>query len=312
MPGTIALTGGTGFIGQHLIRRLLAGGWEVRALTRRPAALAAAPGLIPLEGALDQPAALARLLEGATAVIHAAGLIKARNRAAFDAVNVAGTENLLTAALAQPRAPKFLHISSLAAREPALSDYAASKRASEAVLEAKAGALTWQVLRPPAVYGPGDTMTLQLFRQFSWGLALLPGRHGRFSLLHVEDLAAAVLVLLDSDLPSGQVMELDDGRPGGYGWPEVTAAAGAGLGKNIRSFVVPRALLRGLAAVGTGLSRLTGRVPLLTQGKVNEISHPDWVCHQNRLDEVTPWRPRIGIDEGFAETISWYKSQGWL
>ena len=312
MPGTIALTGGTGFIGQHLIRRLSAAGWEVRALTRRPGAIATAPGIIPLEGALDQTAALDRLVEGVTAVIHCAGLVKARSRAGFDAVNVTGTANLLTAALAQPAPPKFLHISSIAAREPALSDYAASKRASEAVLEAAAGALNWQVLRPPAVYGPGDTMTLPLFRQFSWGLALLPSRQGRFSLLHVEDLADGVSALLEADVASGQIMELDDGRAGGYGWPEVTAAAGASLGKSIRSYAVPRPLLRTLAAVGTGLSLACGRTPILTQGKINEITHPDWVCRHNRLDALTPWRPRIGIDEGFAGTISWYKSQGWI
>jgi len=310
--GCVALTGATGFVGRHLLHRLAEDGWQLRALTRRPQALGPVAAQVrPVVGDLGSEAALAELVQGAEVVVHCAGLVAARSAAEFHRVNAEGTARLLRAAQAAGR-PRFLLISSLAAREPQLSPYAASKRQAEELLRQTADGLVWQALRPPVVYGPGDRATLPLFRQFARGLVLRPGGSGRFSMVYVGDLAAAVAALLAQGGPAGAVMELDDGMPGGYGWPEVIGAAERQLGRRIRAVSVPQPVQRLAAAAGTLGAAFTGRPPVLSQGKVNELAHPDWVCRDGLLGDCISWRAAVGLDEGFALTSAWYKAAGWL
>ena len=311
--GCIALTGGSGFVGGHVLRRLVAAGWRVRALTRRLDALPElGTAVTPILGDLANRDAIAELLSDAQAVVHCAGLVAALNAAEFHRVNTKGTEDLLRAATGGGAAPRFILVSSLAAREPQLSPYARSKRAAEDCLQRSGASLDWQVLRPPVVYGPGDRATLPLFRQFARGLVLRPAGEGRFSMLYVEDLAAAVVALLAAAAPRAEVMELDDGTTGGYGWDEVLAAAERQFGRRIRAVPVPRALQRLAAAFGTVGATVTGRPPILSQGKVNEIAHPDWTCRNRLLVDCISWRPAVGLDEGFSRTFAWYKAAGWL
>jgi len=309
----IALTGATGFVGGHILRQMVAGGWRVKALTRRKEPLAEGNSAVtPVAGTLESPAALAELVEGVDTVVHCAGLVAARRRDEFHAVNTDGTANVLRAASTASGRPRIILISSLAAREPGLSPYAASKRKAEDLLRHDGDGLAWQILRPPVVYGPGDRATLDLFRQFYRGLALLPRSSGRFSMIYADDLAAAVVALLQADNLPAQVMELDDGKPGGYGWDELLAIAEAQLGHKVRRIAVPLPLQRVVAAASTAVATMTGGTPFLSQGKVNEISHPDWVCRSNLLNEAVPWKPSVGFDEGFPRTLAWYKATGWL
>lgn len=310
--GCVALTGGSGFVGGHILRRLTADGWRVRALARRPGALPEAPGLTAVPGDLESETALAELMAGADAVVHCAGLVAARSAAEFHRVNAEGTGRVLDAAAAGGGKRRFVLISSLAAREPQLSPYAASKRQAEALLQQSGGGLDWQVLRPPVVYGPGDRATLPLFRQFARGLVLRPAGQGRFSMLYVEDLAAAVAALLDQALPSARVMELDDGSPGGYGWDDILAAAERQFGRRVRGLAVPRPIQRLAAGLGTLGAAVTGRPPILSQGKVNEIAHPDWVSRHNLLGDCISWSAAVRLDEGFSRSAAWYKAAGWL
>ncbi|MEO3429354.1 NAD-dependent epimerase/dehydratase family protein [Pelagibius sp. CAU 1746] len=328
--GSIALTGGSGFVGGHILRRLVAEGWQVRALTRRPDSLpgieGVAPGTVtPIPGDLGSAEALAELVAGVDAVIHCAGLVAARRKADFLRVNAEGTAALLRAVTARKRAggdaPCFVLMSSLAAREPQLSPYAHSKRQAEEELRRIGADLDWRILRPAVVYGPGDRATLPLFRQFLRGLALVPGGGGRFSMIYVEDLAAAAVAALAPELPSGGILEPDDGTAGGYGWPELLAAAARLAGRPVRAIAVPPALQRLAAALGTAGALVSGRPAVLSQGKVNEIGHPDWVCRPRppealpgspSLSDCISWRPAVGLDEGFSKTVAWYKAAGWL
>lgn len=311
-PACVALTGGSGFVGGHILKQLAAAGLQVRALTRRRDGLAETSAAVtPILGDLESDSALTELLAGADAVIHCAGLVAARRSGDFHRINTRGTARLLDAALAGGSRPRFILMSSLAAREPQLSPYALSKRQAEDCLREAAGDLNWQALRPPVIYGPGDRATLPLFRQFAKGLVLRPAGQGRFSMLYVEDLAAATLALLHQAAPAGAVLELDDGA-GGYGWEDVLAAAGRQLGRRVRALPAPRALQRLAAGLSAAGSLVTGRAPMLSQGKVNEIAHPDWVCRDGLLGDCISWRPAVGLDEGFARTLAWYKAAGWL
>ncbi len=160
MPPTLAITGATGFIGAALLRKLAGHGWRVRALYRTRTG--AMPGIRTdndmqwIQGSLADSESVARLVQGAEAVIHCAGAVRGASQEQFDRVNVAGVARLARAARHSRPMPRFLLISSLAAREPQLSFYAASKRGGEEVLRSTAQGMPWCVLRPPAVYGPGD------------------------------------------------------------------------------------------------------------------------------------------------------------
>lgn len=316
MLGTVAVTGATGFIGGHLVQRLVAEGWCVRVLVRRLATNSVLAGL-PVEtvlGSLEDRESLRDLVRGAGAVVHVAGLVKARSRTEFFRVNAAGVANLVKIAAEQSPRPHFVFISSLAAREPDLSAYAASKHAGEAALTGLGQSLPWTILRPPVVYGPRDPNTLIFFRCIAKGLGPLPAPDSaRLSLLHVEDLSEAVLAVLSSgNATIGGTYEVDDGQVGGYSWRAIVEAAGEHFSKPLRTFRIPRAILHGASYINSLAGLVSGRAPMLSPGKVREIRHPDWVCRNNQLVEQTNWRPRRSLKDGFADAISWYREKSCL
>ena len=300
MLATVALTGATGFIGRTLVRRLQSAGLRVRALVR-PTSVAPLPaGVERVLGSLQDTESLGRLVRGAQAVVHCAGAVRGASAGDFDPVNVEGVARLACATLAAPAPPTIVHLSSLAARHPELSAYAASKRAGE---QALCTTPAWTVLRPPAVYGPGDRELLPLLRWMARGIAPMVGpRRGRFSLIYVDDLAEAVtrLVLIGG---TGRVFELDDGQPSGYAMDDVVAAAERYRGRAIVRVSVPASLLGGLAWLNVLGARIRGRAPMLTPGKVREILHPEWTCDNTALADATGWRPRIRLDEGLRRTL---------
>lgn len=301
----IALTGATGFIGSALLRRLVAAGWAVRALhrPRRGRTLKSRHGVAWVEGDLDDEQSLRTLVTGTQAVIHCAGTVRGTGPGGFERINAEGTRRLVDAAASVAVAPRFLLMSSLAARMPQLSAYAASKRHAELAVEAAPGNVSWTVLRPPAVYGPGDRELVPLFRWVARGVAPLPaGSTGRFSLLYVDDLASAVMRWLELDEAFGRAFELDDGHPGGYDWDTVLATAARVLreGAPVRRLPVPLAMLKLTAAANLAAARVVGYAPMLTPGKVREITHPDWLCDSHDFANVTGWRPAVRLEEGLA------------
>jgi nucleoside-diphosphate-sugar epimerase len=304
----IAVTGATGFVGPHLVAALARRGYRLRLLVRRWSPLPSLEGVeadIVLGDLLDE-AALGRLVDGADTIIHAAGLIKARNASEFAVVNRDGTARL--SALA-PRAT-FVLLSSLAAREPGLSPYAASKRAAEEVVAARAG--PWLTVRAPAVYGPGDRETLAYFRAVARGLAPRPQLAGaRLSLIHVADLAEALVLAVETP-PAAATYEIDDGRQGGYSYDDMAAAAGRALARSPRSLAIPRVIMSGLARLNAIGHSLGGPIQILTPGKVAEIFHNDWTVHDQRLAAAIGFRAHYDLARGFGDTILWYRQQGWL
>ena len=310
-----AVTGATGFIGGHVARHLLDQGWRVRALVRRrglPPDLASDPGLETVPGSLEDPDSLARLVEGAEVVIHAAGLIKARSRAAFFGANQAGVRRLVAAIGRPATPPRLILLSSLAAREPGISPYAASKAAGEAALEGVTA--TWTILRPPVVYGPGDPATLGFFRAVSKGIGpLLAPDAARLSFLHVADLCSAIGAVIDHpDETRGEIYEPDDGEPGGYDWRQFVACAGQACGTTPRLLRVPPSVLGCAGFLAAGVAALSGRPLILSPGKAREIRHLDWVSHGTSLNAATGWRARWRLGQGFAQTVAWYRAESWL
>jgi nucleoside-diphosphate-sugar epimerase len=312
MKGLVAVTGATGFIGRRLVRRLVDAGWRVRALARRSDAGLEDAGAEVLPGALENEASLRVLTESADAVVHCAGAIRAPSHEAFVQINCDGTARLARAIIAQPRPPRLILMSSLAARASELSSYAASKRmAEEKVHQMLAGQAEFCIVRPPAVYGPGDQATLPIFRQIQRGLLLIPAGDGRFSLLYVEDLADLVTRLLDAPNWNGQVIEPDDGR-GGYCWADLARIAGEHLHRRVRTLPVPWLVMCLPAAVAQLMGTVLQRAPMVTLGKLRELYHADWVCQGAAGPLLAAAPPRVAFDSGFATTFTWYKQRGWL
>jgi nucleoside-diphosphate-sugar epimerase len=299
----LAITGGTGFVGSHLIDAALAAGHSVLALTRRPQQQR--EGLNWVDGSLSDSASLERLIDATDAVIHVAGVLKARDRQGFEAGNVTGTLAVLAAATAGGT-QRFVHVSSLAAREPQLSLYGASKAQAEKLV-AESG-LDWVIVRPPAVYGPDDRETLDLFRMARGGTIYMPPA-GKLSLLHVDDLARLLLALAEPDAPRHLTIEPDDGRPGGWTHREFGDALAKAVGMPARTVSTPRFLL----SIGSRLDRLLRRDNArLTPDRVAYFCHPDWVASPDRAAPPDLWQPQIPTDEGLRQTADWYRAEGWL
>ncbi len=300
----LAITGGTGFVGARVLA-LAPAPWQ--ALTRRPQ-----DGLHWIAGDLSTPEALDRLCAGASAVIHIAGVVNAADRAGFEIGNVRGTANVIAAAQ-RAGVRRFVHVSSLSAREPALSDYGASKAAADA--EVRASGLDWVIVRPPAVYGPGDTEMLGLFQAARFGLGVAPGGSGgRISVIHVDDLACALLALAASSACSGQILELDDGQGdmGGYSHAEFADRIGAAMDRRIRTLPVAAGVLGAAASVATLAARLRGKLPTLSADRARYLAHPDWVARGGNARMAEIWTPQIPIEAGLAATIAGYRAKGWL
>ncbi len=313
MANCVALTGATGFIGRRLVNSLLSLGVEVRALCRQPQNAALPAGVTVIEGALEDEASLARLTANAGAVVHCAGLIKAATPEDFDRVNRVGTALLAQASACSVSPPRMILLSSLAARHPQLSEYAASKKRAEEELVRAGGQMHWTVLRPPAVYGPADSETFQLFRALRYGLLPSPApSRARLSLIYVDDLCEAIVALLSARIESGLTFEVSDACVEGYSWHAIAEASARYLGRKVVPVPVPLNLMRALAYANQSWSRMTGRVPRISPGKVRELFHEDWVCRDNALTRYTEWQPKVDLDEGIRLTLSWYESHGWL
>lgn len=312
MNKTVAVTGATGFVGRHAVAALAAAGWQLRVLARSEPAHALWRDCKPtvVLGSLSEPAALERLVEGADAVLHLAGAIKARDDAEFLRVNRDGA--LAMALATQKTAPRahFVHVSSLAAREPQLSGYCASKRAGEEAVLATLGTRA-SVLRPSAVYGPGDRETLVFFQLARQRWVPLLGRDtARMAVIHVQDLARQLAVQLGA-APQGLVQNLTDDRPEGYGWREILSAAAQAVGNTKPRFLqMPQGLLWGLGHTAGAAARLGGQAAMFNAGKLRELLHEDWsVPPATRLSSSSPC---YSLAEGFNTTAAWYLREGWL
>ena len=300
---TVALTGATGFVGRITLDRLVADGWQVRALTRRDQPKTT--GVTWVHGRLDDVVSLTLLCKGADAVLHVAGVVNAPDAAGFESGNVAGTENMLTAAQ-MAHIDRFVAVSSLAAREPALSLYGASKARAENLV--KASPLDWIVIRPPGVYGPGDTEMFDMFRIAAKGWALLPPR-GRVSVIHVDDLARLLVTLLSAENVSKRVFEADDGTAGGWSHEAFAKAIGAAVGRNITALHAPGFLLK---FAGWADRAIRGPMAKLTPDRANYLAHPDWTIDPDAAPASQLWQPNIPTTSGLKDTASWYRKHGWM
>jgi len=300
----LAMTGATGFVGGATMRDAVAAGWHIRALTRRPQP--EREGVTWIAGALDDTDSLAAMTAGADVVMHIAGVVNVPTRAAFEAGNATATANVVEAARGAGMT-RFVHVSSLAAREPGISNYGWSKERAEAVV--MDSGLDWTIVRPPAVFGPGDTEMLDLFRMARRGIALVPS--GRMSAIYVDELARLLVTLAaDRGASIGRIYEPDDGKPTGWSHRSFARAVARAVGRQRLSTVATPALL---LKAGGRIDKLVRRNRAkLTPDRARYIAHPDWVATEGACPPADLWHPERDTDEALAETVRWYRREGWL
>jgi dihydroflavonol-4-reductase len=318
----ILVTGGTGFIGTHLLEYLAASGEEARALVRRAKTPRVLPAGVQIAyGDLASGAGLDDALRGADAVIHLAGVTKALRADDYYTGNVRATETLARAIAG--RGIRLVHVSSLAAIGPSngaepvcedaephpLTHYGKSKLDAERVVRDLAPEAV--IVRPPVVYGPRDTDVFQLLKSISKGLVLeIAGGERWFSAIYVKDLVAGLMAALRTPRATGRTYFLAHAKP--VSWQQLGAAAARVMAKTPRVITVPLALAQGVGACAEMWARVTGKPGIISREKIAEAKCMAWTCDTSRAARELAFVASTNLDRGLAETLAWYKEAGWL
>jgi 2-alkyl-3-oxoalkanoate reductase len=326
----VLVTGGSGFLGSYVAEQLAAEGHVVRALVR-PASdkklLERLPGVEFAAGAIEDAASLAPAVRGVDAIIHSAGLVKARRPEDFFVTNTQGTKNLLQAALSEaPRLRRFVYVSSLAAVGPSadgrpvsddaeprpVTHYGRSKLAGERAVLALQDQLPVTVIRPPLIYGPRDRETLAFFSSVMGGvLPLLGDGQNTLSVIYAKDCAAACVRAVEAQAPSGRTYFVEDGSV--YVWKDAMREVEKALGKRaFLRFGLPLGVVRAAAAASQMYGKVTNTAQMLTLDKVNELKQKHWVCSGTGARADLGWAPTVQWAAGVQETADWYRKAGWL
>lgn len=322
------VTGGTGFIGSHLVEALLKKGIQVRCLLRKTSDLKWLKGL-PIEvhwGDCNDKSSLREAVEGVEQVFHLAGVTKAVHEKTYFEVNAFGTENLIHACLENnPRIQKFIYLSSQAAAGPCrngnkkkesdqckpVSPYGQSKQMGEELAMAHAQELPLLILRPSAVYGPRERDIYTFFKLLSKRIKpCLPSKDQHISLCYVEDIIQAILLAAQVKGSSGEIFFLSDGQD--YRLEEIGDVFAQAMGVNAFCIRVPEWMIIGMASFSEYLSKLSGKPPLLNKGKVEEILQRNWVCDITKAKTALGFEPHISLAQGAKLTFEWYKKENWL
>lgn len=325
----VLVTGGSGFLGSHVAEQLAEAGHTVRALVRKSSNrkfLSTLKNVELVEGAVEDRASVDRAMKDVDAVVHSAGLVKARGERDFFACNTQGTANLLEAAIAHaPRLKRFIHVSSLEACGPSLDGapvaadqerpvtaYGRSKLAAEKECIARKDALPVVILRPAAIYGPRDVEILEAFRAVRRRQYPVIG-DGRMlgCYTYGPDCAKACIRAIDADVPSGSVYFVDDGEP---------MSMARAMGEILPEALGTRPLFRmgvpfpvlTLASLGVETyGRLRNKPVMLTREKVAMLRH-HWVCESAKTRDDLGWSPEVSFRDGAKITARWYADNGWL
>jgi len=328
----IALTGATGFLGSHIADALLARGYRVRASIRRTSSLRWLEGK-PVETRLTDlgdPDDCTEFMAGASGLIHNAGVVIGPDEEAYHRGNVATTAALIEAAKRQwdkrqwgdaDSPPGFVLVSSLAAHGPAgldhpavesgfcrpLTGYGRSKLAAELMLSEPGLPFRSVVLRPPSLYGPRDKEFLPLIKAALKGWTIRPGSLQGLSLVDGRDAAAAAVALLEHPRALGAYF-VDDGHLG-YSFDELAAVLAEVAGRTVRTLRIPLWVMKTASFL---IGRGAVHSPVLNRDRIHDLDAPGWVCDGSRLVEETGFRPQRSAAVGLAETLAFYREEGWL
>jgi nucleoside-diphosphate-sugar epimerase len=322
------VTGANGFIGSHLVEKLVQNGTQVRCLVRRTSDLRWLRGL-PVEivyGDCVDKDSLSSAVAGVDCVYHLAGATKAKRKKDFFAINAGGTENLIRACLDHnPKMEKFVYLSSQAASGPGvdgrmkaesdpdfpISSYGKSKRiGEEAVLDYRS-CIPVTILRPSAVYGPRDRDFLSLLRLIAKKIIFsLPGVTQWISMCFVSDLVDSLVASGRVGVGDGEIFFISDGQR--YRMEEIGDAFSAAIRTRAFRLPIPGCLIRVIGAINETISYFTDQPCLLTRGKAKEMLQKNWTCDITKAKNMLEYTPTIDLVQGAEITVDWYRKNNWL
>ena len=317
----ILVTGATGFVGSHIAEALVRRGHHVRVSLRKTSDLRWIDGLDVERVVADlaEAADLKRLVDGTRAVVHGAGITRARRPGEFMAVNADVTRALARAAR-DAGCERFILLSSLAARGPdqamaegdaPVSWYGLSKLTAERHLDEvhRSGGLHGVALRLGGVYGPRDTDLLTLFQSASYGLLPLPPRGLRAQPIHVDDAVTAVQAALEDRVSCGP---WPVSHPDTYAWEELGHLVAEALGRRVLRFHLPRAAFLTAARLAERWSEWREVAPVLDLRRAEDLASFSYTVDVARTIDALGWTPRVAAPEGLEATARWYRDQGWI
>jgi len=328
------VTGGTGFIGSHLVEGLVDRGYHVTCLTRKTSNLrwlnhlltAKSPQVELVRGSLHDSDVLAQHIRDADLVFHLAGLTKAPDAATYDRVNAEGTKHLIEACLgAQTNLGRFVYCSSLAAVGPScnatpnteevtpqpLTDYGRSKLKGEMVVREYADRLPITIIRPPAVYGPRDSDIFLFFQMINRGMIPILGEADKLlSLVYVKDLVAGIYTAAVSERAIGETYFLTDGDI--HTWRDIERVIADALEKRPFKVKVPFFLLDCISIFMEAAAKITRQTSTLNRQKVRDLKQRFWICDSTKAQKELGYRPNYFLEKGIQETADWYRANDWL
>jgi dihydroflavonol-4-reductase len=324
----VLVTGGTGFVGSHLVDRLVEQGRFVRCLVRRTSDLRYLkhPQIEFAYGKLDAATDWDAALENVETIYHVAGLTFARRAEDYFTVNHRGTEAILAAAIKRrDQIKKFVQISSLAAIGPArdgrpvdeetvpapITPYGRSKLMGEEAVRAVADLLPVTIVRPPAVYGPRDYALYEFFKSIARGISPTIGRYDKqISLVHARDLADGIILAGESAASRNRAYFISSEKV--YSFTAVADLVAKIIGRSARTIAIPRRLAFGVAIAAEAMAALLKKPPVINRDKVTDLSQLCWGCSIERAKTELGYCERVPLEEGLRETVDWYRREGWL
>lgn len=324
----VLVTGASGFLGSHVAEQLKARGDEVRCLVRKSSATKHLSdlGVELAYGAIDDAATLPAALRGVDAVIHCAGVVKAKDQAEFDRVNEAGTRAMLEATLAHaPNVKRFVHVSTAGVMGPGRDGethsrdgepnpttmYSKSKLRGEEAAKEFASKLPITIIRPPAIYGPRDGEMLALFKMVSYGLAIRLGDYKSMSMVFGPDAARACVQAIEREVPSGSVFFITDGRS--YSFDELVDEMQQALGVETWARPsLPRFVLEFAAAASERYGKAMDKAVIFNRDKLNELSIEHFRLDIAPTERELGWAPAVSFADGAKKTVQWYRENGWI
>lgn len=317
------VTGGTGFIGSHLVEGLIKEGFEVTCLVRDKDRLKNLQGINPiklLQGDCLNPTDLLKLDNNYDYIFHLAGLTKAPTKKDFFLANVTATENLISAVLNRSLSLKrFVHIGSLSAVGPAhtnvpltedtkpnpVSDYGMSKLKGEELVYGVRDLIPITILRPTVVYGPRDKDFLVFFKLINHKLALHWG-DCLYTFIYINDLINGIIQSALHERAKGEIFFITDGNI--YSNHQVTYAIAKALDKKPYFVKLPSSFMNAIALI---LEKI-GNIGIVNTDKVKELKQKKWICYNTKAVKLFGFKPKVDLMEGAQWTANWYKNQKWL